>query len=374
MEPVRVRATMRGEAVYYELFDVGARIHLDRISRILDEFPVLVDVERQKAAPKYLAFPKPLVVKFPAQVVETNVGSVPVALTAKVFDLGAISYAVRVPFEVGAIMDLLDYDQLTIRLDGAMVPVAEWVSKFHRRIEENLRPAFYEEYHIPSQPEPYTVYCIVEHEEPAQAIWAGQRPQIAALLAGEARAENLSAKEVEDGLRRWYSYYKSDLIVVDWDSALLIEPSGKYEDVLFVLELANLQLLELRVYDAYLDRILDKAYDDLERLFKRGGVWQTVQPVLKELSEARIELTEVADEVHNIGKFFGDWYLAKIYEASKERFYLDEWEKTVTEKLRTLNDLYQMASHETTNRRLILLELLIVLLFVVDLVALYVSK
>lgn len=374
MEPVRVRATMRGEAIYYELFDVGARIHLDRISRILDEFPVLVDVERQKAAPKYLAFPKPLVVTFPVQILETNVGSVAATLSAKVFDLGAISYAVRVPFQVGAIMDLLAYDQLTVRLDGALVPVAAWVSKIHRRIEENLRPAFYEEYHIPSQPEPYTVYCIVDHEETAQAIWAGQRPQIAALLAGETKAESLSVKEVEDGLRRWYSYYKSDLIVVDWDSALLVEPSGKYEDVLFVLELANLQLLELRVYDAYLDRILDKAYDDLERLFKRGGVWRTVQPVLKELSEARIELTEVADEINNIGKFFGDWYLAKIYEASKERFYLQEWEETVNEKLDTLDDLYQMASHETTNRRLILLELLIVLLFVVDLVALYLSK
>jgi len=365
---------MRGEAVYYNLFDVGARIHLERISRILDEFPVLVDVERQKAAPRYVAFPKPLIVRFPAQVLETSVGRLPVTLSAKVFDLGAISYTVRVPFEVPGISDLLAYDALTIRSDGQMVPVTEWVSRFHRRIEENLRPAFYEVYHVPSEPEPYTVYCIREHEASAQTIWAEQRPQVAALLAGESRAETLSPQEIEDGLRRWYSYYKGDLIVVDWDSALLIEPTGKYEDVLFVIELANLQLLELRVYDTYLDRILDKAYDDLERIFKRGGILRTVQPVLKELGEARIELTEVADEVHNIGKFFGDWYLAKIYDACKERFYLDEWEETVNGKLRALNDLYQMANHETTNRRLILLEALIVLLFVVDLVAIYVAK
>jgi hypothetical protein len=41
--------------------------------------------------------------------------------------------------------------------------------------------------------------------------------------------------------------------VLSWDAALVVEPAPADQDVEFLLEFANAQLLELRVYDAYLD-------------------------------------------------------------------------------------------------------------------------
>ncbi len=73
----------------------------------------------------------------------------------------------------------------------------------------------------------------------------------------------------------------------------------------------------------------------------------------------------------NITKFFGDWHLARVYEAIAARFHLADWHHTVDEKLKTLDDLYQLLKHDQDNRWMLILETTIVLLFIIDLVILF---
>jgi hypothetical protein len=155
------------------------------------------------------------------------------------------------------------------------------------------------------------------------------------------------------------------VVVVDWDSAFLIDPSPEYEDLVFVLEIANLQLLEFRAYDRYLDGVLARGYDELERVYRKS-FFSTARKTAHDLSLLRMEIAELADEADNITKFLGDWFLARVYEAAQERFHLAAWRATVDEKLATLHQLYQIAVGESDNRRLLVLEVLIVLLFVLD--------
>ena len=54
------------------------------------------------------------------------------------------------------------------------------------------------------------------------------------------------------------SYYEHDLVVVDWDAALVIDEPSQFDQTLYLMELANLQLAELEAYD----RILDVAHVD----------------------------------------------------------------------------------------------------------------
>ena len=63
--------------------------------------------------------------------------------------------------------------------------------------------------------------------------------------------------------------------------------------------------------------------------------------------------------------------LARIYENVAARFHLGDWHKTIDSKLKTLDDLYQLLNHDQTNRWMLLLEMTIVLLFVIDLVLLF---
>ena len=93
--------------------------------------------------------------------------------------------------------------------------------------------------------------------------------------------------------------------------------------------------------------------------------------MLRELRELRIDFARFSDELSNITKFFGDWHIARIYENVSARFHLADWHKTIDGKLKTLADLYQLLNHDQSNRWMLILELTIVLLFVVDLVILF---
>ncbi|HYV29206.1 MAG TPA: hypothetical protein VFA77_16855, partial [Candidatus Eisenbacteria bacterium] len=114
-----------------------------------------------------------------------------------------------------------------------------------------------------------------------------------------------------------------------------------------------------------LDDALERAYRHLGETPVRGR-----RHVLRELREIRIDLARLSDELSNITKFFGDWHFARVYQNLSARFHLADWHRTIDEKLKTLDDLYQLLQHEQTNRWMLTLELTIVLLFILDLVLL----
>ena len=192
------------------------------------------------------------------------------------------------------------------------------------------------------------------------------RRDVAALLTQETDVHQLSHQEAEESTARYLSYYENDLVVMDWDAALVIDEPGDFDGTLYVMELANLQLAELEAYDRLLDDALERCYRDLATNSKRGR-----SKVLRELREIRIDLARLSDELSNITKFFGDWHNARIYENISARFHLGDWHRTIDNKLKTLDNLYQILSHDQNNRYMLILEVTIVLLFIIDLVILF---
>ena len=74
----------------------------------------------------------------------------------------------------------------------------------------------------------------------------GQRRAVAGLLT-ETVAEQLSEAQVAEVLRIQRSFENTDLAVIDWDGGVVVDLTGYVDDVLYALELANLQLEEFRV-------------------------------------------------------------------------------------------------------------------------------
>jgi len=148
---------------------------------------------------------------------------------------------------------------------------------------------------------------------------------------------------------------------VDWDAALVAGAGGSLDEVLHIMELANVQLVELAAYDRLLDGVLERSYRDVAR---RGLA--TRADVHRNLREIRLDLARLSDELGNITKFFGDWYLAKIYEQLSARFHLDQWRDVIDEKLNTVGDLHELLQQDRTNRWMVILETTIVLLFILD--------
>ena len=186
---------------------------------------------------------------------------------------------------------------------------------------------------------------------------------VAGLLT-EIEPAHLSDEQMDESLRVRRSFATSDLIVIDWDAALLVELDGYAEDVLYVLELANLQLEELQVMDRRLDRHLERAYDDLER--RRSALFGVPTRMLDWLRRFRVDATKLTDEVTNITKFFGDWYLARVYLGAQDRFHLQQWRQSVEQRLGQLDEIYRVLQAEVYERRMLWLEIAIVICFLVD--------
>jgi hypothetical protein len=139
---------------------------------------------------------------------------------------------------------------------------------------------------------------------------------------------------------------------------------------LYVMELANVQLAELEAYDKLLDDVIESSYRDVAE----RGRGRSRRATMKQLAEIRIDLARLSDELSNITKFFGDWHLARVYHGISTRFHLTEWHRTIDEKLKTLDDLYQLLKSDQNNRWMLFLEITIVLLFIVDLAGIFIFK
>ena len=362
---------MKGEVVYFRIFDVGASVDLDEIRQRADTDFLSGRAPSERAAPSYARFPKPLVVTVDQRTLATSLGAITFDISARLYSVGALAVTLRTPFEVRVLRDLIPFATLRILRDGQPETLDDYTSRIAQRIGEDIVPYIHESYDVRTQPEPYLAFCITEPDVPARSFVESQPREVTALLAADPRPEDISDEEVHDTWKNWFSYYTDDLVVVEWDAALVIEPSGKYEDTLAVFEVANLQLLELRTYDAYLDRVVEKAYDDLDSFFGRGGFLASGREMVKELAEVRMDLAEVTDEVENISKFFGDWFLGKVYVGCARKFELDSWRRIVNDKMQSLSEIYAVVQAEVESRRMFWLEVLIVLLFVADLVLIF---
>ena len=358
-----------GEVVYIYAFDVAYDMTRRPVPELLGQPVAQFVVDASKRSPRHLFFFRPQMVRLPPLERIGPRGPVRIERGIKLLPVGAISISIRVPFEVEHFEDLVEYHDLQFSNGSLHQEVRQLAEEVRRELEPYyIRPVA----HL-AEEEAYTVFCI---DSPLTTVdgtalnaenWLrANRRSVASLLTQEPDIDHLSKQEADESTGRFLSYYEHDLVVVDWDAALILDQRQNFDETLYVMELANLQLAELEAYDRILDGSLERAYRDLATRAMRGR-----SSIRRELREIRIDLARFSDELSNITKFFGDWHLARIYENISARFHLAEWHRTIDDKLQTLDDLYQLLNHDQTNRWMLVLELTIVLLFVIDLVILF---
>jgi hypothetical protein len=357
-----------GEVVYIYAFDVAYDTARRPIQTLLGQPVAQFVVDASKRSPRQLFFYKPQMVRLPPMERIGPRGAVRVERAVKLLPVGAVSITVRVPFTVQHIEELVAFHDLQFS-NGSL---HDEVLCLAQEIVAELKPGLVRPHPQLAQEEAYTVFCLASpvlnaENEPMNADqwFHAHRRSVAALLTQEEEPERLSKQEAEESTARYLSYYEDDLCVVDWDAALLIDAPHDFDETLYIMELANLQLAELEAYDRLLDDALLRSYRDLGERPLRSR-----RDTMRELREIRIDLARFNDEISNITKFFGDWHLARIYEKISSRFHLAEWHRTVDGKLKTLDELYQILKQDQNHRVMLWLEIGIVLLFVIDLVIL----
>ncbi len=357
-----------GEVVYIYAFDVAYDTSRKPIETLLGQPVAQYVVDPGKRSPRQFFFYKPQMVRLPPVERICPHGPAKIERIIKLLPVGAISITVRVPFVVGHVEELVAYHDLQF---GERA-LADEIRDLAQEIVTELRGHLIRPQQKLPEEEAYTVFCIAAPvlnatNEPvkAEAWFQAHRREIAALLTQEEKMEHLSKQEAEESTARYLCYYDNDIVVIDWDAALIVDEPRDFDESLYIMELANLQLAELEAYDRLLDVSLERSYRDLGERRLRSR-----RDIMRELRDIRIDMARFNDELSNITKFFGDWHLARIYEKISSRFHLADWHRTIDGKLKTLDELYQLLNHDQNNRTMFWLEVTIIGLFVIDLVVL----
>lgn len=353
----------RGTVRVLYAYDVGLSIRLEACSRHVQGLTADERIKHKGHAPAYFQFdPAPLHV---VQGVEPlrigrfeSAGSVEITL----YDIGGVSFAYTIPFE-GEFEELIDLSTGLAASDTFRLDSRRRVEKLLDLVREAVdKPT------VAELDEDYLVFQVESFVDPVPVadLHTIHGQQLARLLRSE--RDPLSDQEVTDALAGRVSFSTHDVAFVDWNAAFLVDDEP--DDVLAVLEFANLQLLEMRFLDSQLDGALDRAYEASNvrqrwwNLLARG----TLHKELRRVAQRKVDHAILFERVSNAIKMLGDQYLARVYRQVSTRYRMNEWNAGILRKLDTIESIYQKVQDAASTARMEALESVVILLIALEIV------
>jgi len=214
--------------------------------------------------------------------------------------------------------------------------------------------------------EDYTIFFAEEIDGIQKPSDLLKLPAIPQLLVGEAQ-DHLAQSTCDSILDNVYQYSENDLVVIDWNSAFVFEPSGSRE-IPDVLEFALTHLLEVRYYDDLIDRRLNELYTSIE-LSRKRLAFKSVRILARDANARYLEFGEFMERMGNSLKVVGDFYLARIFRGAIRRFRIHDWEQNISRKMNVFARVAELLQGEANVRLSHLLELIIILLILFEIVA-----
>jgi hypothetical protein len=352
---------VKGQVRAFFAFDIGYEVSLEKVSQLLDSNPKQ-PLSRTKRTPNYLQYTH---VPHVLSLGEAEIcGHWIAEMEATIFDFGAVSIAYRweLPVRGEEMFRFSDLPAMSEQLYHCDLEshAREQLKILTRRIESAIiRPELSE------LVEDYYIFIIQEFQKPIQAdaLLADYSATLAQVLQFDTKP--LSEGQRQAALANAISYYDRDLVLIDWNASIIYD--ADYSDTLNVLELLNVELLEAR----YMDAQLDKRIKNYEGLSQKQPAWFMplsipYRQAINELAELRIESSVLAERVDNALKLIGDLYLARVYSAASEQFYMPTWDASISRKLDIIGNLYQLLTDRVNSSQAQMLELVIILLIAIE--------
>lgn len=356
----------KGRILIYRVFDIGEEIDLEKAEKILSENPTTRSKFKLKKFNQnaVIVSNDPLSIglstcqfTFQNQVYHFE-------LSAKVWEFGTVSLTYEWTIPKGttiaelrshsiAIFDEDEIDnharmkarEVALQIKDSMGKVSEWdVNEdyqlyFIESFEENISDA----------------NIILENEDMASLILLDENTDFA----------TSTTQRIYDSKLQ---YYKNDLAILDWNSGIVVEPTGSM-DIPDVVEFALNQLLEMRYYDDLLDKKLKEIYSAIE--LKELSIFSSrYYDIALEAGQKYIEIAEIVENVENSLKAIGDVYHSVVYRTCSQKFRFKDWQSNIDNKLDNLADISKMLLENINNRRSHLLELIVIFLIGLELIPL----
>ncbi|OFZ20820.1 MAG: hypothetical protein A2X94_04690 [Bdellovibrionales bacterium GWB1_55_8] len=357
----------RGSILVYRVFDVGEEIDLKRLEELFrgDQGKSRLRISRGTGQALVMRDP-PVRLTLGETLFHLQDKLVRAETFATAWDYGVVSLVFQIPIVPGS-----KWSELVRQaplLNGEQAGAEEMDSAARRRVQE-LVGFLSRAMTAPGEWAPfedYVLYFLEKLEgmhDLADLMRGGLIPK---LILGESqeRLAQKSRSEIEDHILQ---YAETDLVAIDWNSAVVVEPAGN-RDVPDVIEFALTHLLEFRYYDDLLDQRLASVYKSVDvqgPRFRRRNFAQ----VSREANARFIEISEFLERIDNSLKVVGDFYLAVIFRVAVKRFRIPDWQVSIRRKMNLLAQVSQMLLGEANARRGHLLEGIIILLIAFEIIS-----
>lgn len=357
-----------GSIIIYNVFDIGWEINLSRAELLFNL--------KQKTSSRFKFSKDPrkaIIIK--ESPLEINVGverikiyndEFNVLLHSKIWDYGAISITTEILID-----RKISWEEL-LKLAEYLEQTTD-IEMLARKIKDEIKEIIIEAIKLPNeweQFEDYITYLFKSVEGIEKPLEILDKVNVAELILGETqnKLSSLASIPITDN---YIQYYENDIAIIDWDSALIIDPSGS-KDICDGIEFSLTHLLELRYYDYLIDRKLDNLYDSLENENKKITkiLKFNYSRILQEATKNYIEFSDLLSKIENSFKTVGDPYIATVFRTCAEQFRFSDWHNSITRKMKTLFEITQILQAELNSIRSHILEIIIIILIAIELLPL----
>ena len=357
-------AIEKGSILIHRVFDIGGEISLGRAEQLLssDSGPRLKFATDTRKA--IIIKDSPLKAELGGETLALPSGKLPLRVFARLWNYGVLSVTLEIDMPRGITWEGLvkTASELEASSEVDLIALSRKDALKKRIMPAVTNPAEWDIF------EDYITYIVEKApgiENPREFI---RKVNVAELILAEDK-ERLSDESRSFILESAIQYSNSDLAIIDWNSALLIEPDGQ-RDVADVIEFSLTHLLEFRYYDEMLGRKLEDLYDTMET--KQESVVHIFRnfysDIAEDASRKYMEFSEFLGRVENSLKTVGDPYLAVVFRASALEFHFDDWRKSISRKMETLAQISQILHGEVNTRRSHWLEIIIIVLIAFEMI------
>ncbi|GJL69660.1 MAG: hypothetical protein NPIRA06_22950 [Nitrospirales bacterium] len=349
-----------GRCIVVFAYDVGASIQIDEAEQRITATKERGRIKRKRPAPEYFDYhPPPLRITQELEPIRLGAHHTLRTVDTVLYDFGALMVTYQIPL-AGPFASLLPLSEVLYEnaqlLEGTFLHIQSLLN--------TLGPAI-EKPNISELVEDYAIFHIFS-TQPALDLSKFVK-QHSTLLSQILRCEDqpLSEQEICDATTSQIAFGTQDLTLIDWNASLMI--GQEMDDVRAVLEFANVELVERRFLDHQLDEALDEAYAALTQETRHGFRWPGSSDVnLRRIAGMQVDSAILFERVTNTLKLFGDQYLARVSRLASQRFHLQSWDTSILRKLDTLDNLYDKMAGQTGNRRMEILEWIIIILIAIS--------
>lgn len=339
-----------GGIILFYAYDVGDSIDLEKIHKSKK-----LKSTEARAFAHFKNYHIPLFVDLEKSILERKEER----LSVRIHNFGVISCSYRIPFS-GKIKTLKNN-------------LLELVEKYKKIAQEDAKSIFDKVQEFVTEPVFYDLdssyYAIqIDHKKSEinrSQIIKDYGVEITSLLRLE--KQSMSVYQKEKILESTTGYYGTDLVIIDSEASLIYD--SEYTEILDFLEVANIQKLELQCFDRLLDKKLNFFYGiDTYQVPIKSYIpllGSRVDTLLDKLAKLKVDISVITERITNNVNMAGDAYYEDIYSMLKEKMKLEEWKKSIDEKLSIINEIYSIRkSHlETIREEMMMLVIILLIAF-----------